>query len=30
VVASAPACRNSWPYLVPETVEWYRQWLARS
>ena len=30
VVAAAPACRNPWPYLVPETVEWYRQWLARS
>jgi UDP-glucose 4-epimerase len=30
VVASAPACRNPWPYLVPETTEWYRQWLARS
>jgi UDP-glucose 4-epimerase len=30
VVATAPACRNPWPYLVPETVEWYRQWLARS
>jgi nucleoside-diphosphate-sugar epimerase len=30
VVAAAPACRNPWPYLVPETVEWYRQWLTRS
>jgi UDP-glucose 4-epimerase len=30
VVATAPACRNPWPYLVPETVEWYRQWLTRS
>jgi UDP-glucose 4-epimerase len=30
VVAEVPACRNPWPYLVPETVEWYRQWLARS
>ena len=29
VVAEAPACRNPWPYLVPETVEWYRQWLTR-
>jgi len=28
VVAAAPACRNPWPYLVPETVNWYRQWLA--
>jgi UDP-glucose 4-epimerase len=28
VVAEVPACRNPWPYLVPETVEWYRQWLA--
>ena len=25
-----PACRNPWPYLVPETTEWYRQWLTRS
>jgi nucleoside-diphosphate-sugar epimerase len=30
VVAQMPACRNPWPYLVPETVEWYRQWLTRS
>lgn len=30
VVAEVPACRNPWPYLVPETVEWYRQWLTRS
>jgi UDP-glucose 4-epimerase len=30
VVAETPACRNPWPYLVPETVEWYRQWLTRS
>jgi nucleoside-diphosphate-sugar epimerase len=30
VVAEVPACRNTWPYLVPETVEWYRQWLTRS
>jgi UDP-glucose 4-epimerase len=30
VVAAVPACRNPWPYLVPETTEWYRQWLARS
>jgi len=30
VVATVPACRNPWPYLVPETVEWYRQWLTRS
>jgi UDP-glucose 4-epimerase len=29
VVAAVPACRNPWPYLVPETVEWYRQWLIR-
>jgi UDP-glucose 4-epimerase len=27
VVAGAPACRNPWPYLVNETVEWYRAWL---
>ena len=30
VVATVPACRNPWPYLVPETTEWYRQWLTRS
>ena len=30
VVAATPACRNPWPYLVPETVDWYRQWLTRS
>jgi nucleoside-diphosphate-sugar epimerase len=30
VVAQAPVCRNPWPYLVGETVEWYRQWLTRS
>jgi UDP-glucose 4-epimerase len=30
VVAEVPVCRNPWPYLVPETVEWYRQWLTRS
>jgi nucleoside-diphosphate-sugar epimerase len=30
VVATTPVCRNPWPYLVPETVEWYRQWLTRS
>ena len=30
VVAAAPVCRNPWPYLVGETVEWYRQWLTRS
>jgi nucleoside-diphosphate-sugar epimerase len=29
VVAQVPVCRNPWPYLVPETVEWYRQWLTR-
>jgi nucleoside-diphosphate-sugar epimerase len=29
VVAAAPACRNPWPYLVGETVEWYRQWMNR-
>ncbi len=29
VVAATPACRNPWPYLVPETTEWYRQWLTR-
>jgi UDP-glucose 4-epimerase len=30
VVAAVPACRNPWPYLVAETVEWYREWLGRS
>jgi nucleoside-diphosphate-sugar epimerase len=30
VVATAPVCRNPWPYLVPETIDWYRQWLTRS
>jgi UDP-glucose 4-epimerase len=30
VVAEVPACRNPWPYLVTETVGWYRQWLTRS
>jgi UDP-glucose 4-epimerase len=30
VVAEAPACRNPWPHLLAETVEWYREWLARS
>jgi UDP-glucose 4-epimerase len=30
VVATVPVCRNPWPYLVGETVEWYRQWLSRS
>lgn len=28
VVAGNPLCRNPWPYLVTETVEWYRQWLS--
>jgi len=28
VVAATPACRNPWPYLIGETVEWYRQWLT--
>jgi nucleoside-diphosphate-sugar epimerase len=28
VVAASPVCRNPWPYLVPETIDWYRQWLA--
>jgi nucleoside-diphosphate-sugar epimerase len=30
VVATVPACRNPWPYLIGETVDWYRQWLTRS
>jgi nucleoside-diphosphate-sugar epimerase len=28
VVAASPVCRNPWPYLVPETVDWYREWLT--
>lgn len=28
VVAADPVCRDPWPYLVSETVEWYREWLA--
>lgn len=28
VRASHPQCVNLWPYKVPETVEWYRQWLS--
>lgn len=28
VVATGPVCRNPWPYLVPETVDWYREWLT--
>lgn len=28
VVAQQPACRNPWPYMVPETVGWYREYLA--
>ncbi len=27
VVAENPACKNPWPYMVAETVEWYWQWL---
>lgn len=27
VVASKPACTRVWPYMVPETVEWYAEWL---
>jgi len=30
VVAAGPVCRNPWPHLLAETVEWYREWLARS
>lgn len=30
VVAASPACRNPWPWLLRETVEWYRAWLSRS
>jgi nucleoside-diphosphate-sugar epimerase len=29
VVASDPACDDVWPYQVTQTVDWYRQWLAR-
>jgi nucleoside-diphosphate-sugar epimerase len=29
VVAQAPVCRNPWPYLASETIDWYRQWLTR-
>lgn len=28
VVAADPACHEAWPYMVGETVDWYRQWLA--
>jgi UDP-glucose 4-epimerase len=28
VVAASPVCRNPWPYLVPETIDWYREWLT--
>ena len=28
VVADMPVCPNPWPYMVTETVEWYRHWLA--
>jgi UDP-glucose 4-epimerase len=28
VVVTSPACRNPWPHLVPETVAWYRDYLA--
>jgi UDP-glucose 4-epimerase len=28
VVAASPVCRNPWPYLVPETIAWYREWLT--
>jgi nucleoside-diphosphate-sugar epimerase len=27
VVAAAPACAEPWPYLLPETVAWYRRFL---
>ena len=30
VVAANPACHNPWPYLVTDTVGWYREWLSRS
>lgn len=30
VVAANPVCTNLWPYKVPDTVEWYRQWLLSS
>lgn len=29
VVAETPLCSDHpWPYLVPEAIEWYRQWLV--
>jgi len=29
VVAADPVCRNPWPHLVAETVDWYRAWPSR-
>ena len=30
VIAGAPACGNPWPYLVPDTIGWYRNLLEGS
>lgn len=30
VVAGSPQCSNPWPYMVSETVDWYRSWLLSS
>jgi UDP-glucose 4-epimerase len=30
VVAGNPRCEHLWDYKVIDTVDWYRQWLARS
>ena len=29
IVAADPRIKNVWPYMVAETVDWYRDWLAR-
>lgn len=28
VVASKPVVKSTWPYLMCETIDWYRNWLA--
>lgn len=30
VIARSPQCSNPWPYMVDETVEWYKSWLLSS
>lgn len=30
VISKSPRCSNPWPYLVSETVDWYRSWLLSS